>query len=57
MSICLVLFNVYPSLLSFVFVSIVPGLPMHIYDILGSLLCSFSVEVSVGDFLAFVEAL
>ena len=57
MSICLVLFNVYPPLLSFVFVSIVPGLPMHLYDILGSLLCSFSVEVSVGDFLAFVEAL
>ena len=30
---------------------------MHQYDTLGYLLCSFLVEVSVGGFLAIVEAL
>ena len=30
---------------------------MHKADILGSMLCQFLVDVSVGDLLSFVEAL
>ena len=43
--------------MSLLFVSGVPGLPMHKADILGSMLCQFLVDVSVGDLLSFVEAL
>ena len=47
----------YLQLLPFFIMSGVPVLLMHIYDILGYMICSFVVEVYVDDFLAFVEAL
>ena len=50
-------FPVYPPLILLLVVSVVPVLPIHTPDILGSLLCLFLVEVSVGDLLAFVEAI
>ena len=47
----------YLQLLPFFIVSGVPVLLMHIYDILGYMICSFVVEVSLDDLLDFVEAL
>ena len=49
-------FPVYPPMLSAVLVSGVSVFPMHLADILGSLLCSFSVEVYVGYLLDFIES-